>query len=166
MAARGKLLPKMLSRLLSDRYFQLPPPKTAGREQFGAAYVHKFIQWARRERPPARPEDILHTATALTSLSIVAAIHRWVLPRGSVAQLIVSGGGARNPLILAQLSAALAGIEVLTSDALGIPADAKEAFAFAILADETIRRKPSNLPRATGARRPAILGKICYPPPR
>ena len=105
----------------------------------------------------------------VTALSIADALHRWVLPpqrKTPLSQLIVSGGGARNPLILAQLSAALGGIEVVTTEALGLPGDAKEAFIFALLADETMHGRASNLPSATGARRPALLGKICYPPPR
>ena len=102
----------------------------------------------------------------LTALCITDALNRWILPRTPIRQLLVSGGGARNPLILAQLSAALAGIEVATTDSLGLPGDAKEAFIFALLADQTLHGRPANLPSATGARRPAILGKICYPPLR
>jgi anhydro-N-acetylmuramic acid kinase len=126
--------------------------------------VEIILSWGRRHR--ARPEDLVRTATIVTALSIADALHRWVLPRTSLSQLIVSGGGARNPLILAQLSAALGGTEVLTTKELGLPGDAKEAFIFALLADETLHGRPSNLPSATGARRPALLGKICYPPPR
>jgi anhydro-N-acetylmuramic acid kinase len=163
MATRGQLLPALLNALLAEKYFRQAPPKSAGREQYGKAYVEKILAWGRRHR--ARPEDIVRTATLLTALSIADALHRWVVPRSALSQLIVSGGGARNPLILAQLSAALAGIEVTTTEALDLPGDAKEAFIFALLADETLHGRPSNLPSATGARRPAILGKICYPPP-
>ena len=164
MARRGSLLPALLDTLLADPYFRLRPPKTAGREQYGAACVQRILDWGRRHR--ARPEDLVRTATLLTALSIVDAIHRWVLPRARVQQLIVSGGGARNPLMMAQLAAALPQIELLTSDALGVPGGAKEAFAFALLANETIHRRTSSLPGATGAARPAILGKVCYAPPR
>jgi len=108
----------------------------------------------------------VRTVTLLTALSIVDAFHRWVLPRARIHQLIVSGGGARNPLIMAQLAAALPEIELLASDTLGLPGDAKEAFAFALLANETVHGRPANLPAATGAARPAILGKVCYAPPR
>ena len=164
MASRGHLLPALVNSLLAEKYFRQAPPKSAGREQYGKAYVEKILAWGRRHR--ARPEDLVRTATIVTALSIADALHRWVLPRTSLSQLIVSGGGARNPLILAQLSAALAGIEVVTTEALGLPGDAKEAFIFALLADETLHGRPSNLPSATGARRPALLGKICYPPSR
>jgi len=163
MASRGNLLPALLEALLAESYFRQPPPKTAGREQYGNSYVEKILRWGRRHR--ARPEDLVRTATLLAALSIVDAINRWVVPRTSLSQLIVGGGGARNPLIMAQLSALLRGIEILPSEKLGVPGDAKEAFIFALLANETIHGRPANLPSATGARRPAILGKICYAPP-
>jgi anhydro-N-acetylmuramic acid kinase len=164
MARHGHLLPALLDALLAEKYFRQAPPKSAGREQYGKAYVGKILAWGRRQR--ARPEDLVRTATMLTALSIADALYRWVIPRSALSQLIVSGGGARNPLILAQLSAALVGVDVVTTEALGLPGDAKEAFIFALLADQTLHDRPSNLPSATGARRPAILGKICYPPPR
>jgi anhydro-N-acetylmuramic acid kinase len=164
IAARGEAQPALLDHLLADAYFWRPPPKTAGREQFGQACVQRILEWGRLHRSAAA--GLVRTATLLTPLSIVDAIHRWVLPRTAVTQLILSGGGAHNPLIVAQLRAALAGIEILSSDSFGVPADAKEAFAFALLANETFHRRPSNLPSATGAARPAILGKICYAPPR
>ena len=162
IARRGRLLPQLLNELLSDPYFALKPPKTAGREQYGEAFVARILKWGRQHR--ARPADLVRTATVLTALSILDAFHRHILPRtrGSISQLIVSGGGAHNPLLMAQLAAGLSGIEVLTSADLGLPADAKEAFAFAILAYETFHRRPANLPSATGARHPAILGKVCY----
>ncbi len=164
MASRGHLLPALLNTLFAEKYLLQPPPKSAGREQYGKAYVEKILAWGRRHR--ARPEDLVRTATVFTALSISAALHRWVLPLTPLAQLIVSGGGARNPLLLAQLSAACGGIEVIPSEALGLPGDAKEAFIFAILANETVHGRAANLPSATGASRPAILGKICHPPPR
>jgi anhydro-N-acetylmuramic acid kinase len=164
MARRGRLLPALLNQLMADAYFRLPPPKTAGREQYGTACVQRILEWGRRHR--ARPEDLVRTTTLLTPLSVVDALNRWVLPRARVQQLIVSGGGAHNPLIMMQLAAALSPIELLTSDGFGVPAGAKEAFAFALLANETIERRPANLPSATGAGRAAILGKVCYAPPR
>lgn len=164
MARRGNLQPALLNKLLQDPYFRREPPKTAGREQYGEACLRRILDWGRRHR--ARPDDLIRTATVLTPLSIVDAIHRWVWHRARIRQLIVSGGGARNPLIMTQLAAALPQIEVVASGALGLPGDAKEAFAFALLANETIHGRPSNLRGATGASRPAILGKVCYPPLR
>ena len=164
MALRGRLSPGLLAELLRNPYFFAPPPKTAGREQFGQQYAAKILSDAARSR--LRPEDLVHTATLLTPLSIAGALRRFVLPRARIRQLIVSGGGARNPLMMAQLSAALPEIEVLTSSDFGIPSDAKEAFAFAILAYETFHGRANNLPSATGARHRAVLGKIIYARPR
>jgi anhydro-N-acetylmuramic acid kinase len=163
-AARGCVVLALVNSLLKDSYFYQSPPKSAGREQFGEAYAERFIEWGKKHR--ARPEDLIRSATALTSLSVIDAWHRFIAPRAKISQLIVAGGGAHNPLIMAQLTAALAGVDVIPSGALGLPEDSKEAFAFAILAYETFHGRAANLPSATGARRPAILGKVCYAPPR
>jgi anhydro-N-acetylmuramic acid kinase len=164
MGNRGRILPALFDALLAEPYFGQRPPKTTGREQYGKETLARIIRQGMHER--AKPADLVRTATMLTALSIVDAFHRWVLPKVRVDDLVVSGGGAQNPLIMAQLAAALQGIEVVTSDRLGVPSDAKEAFAFALLANETMHGRPSNLPSATGATRPAILGKICHAPPR
>ena len=163
-AAKGRSNPALLDELLRDPYLKLAPPKSTGREYYGHAYVKKVLALGRRHR--AKPNDLIRAATIFTALSVVDALNRFVLRKTKIDQLIVSGGGAHNPQILAQLSAALPGIEVLRSSRLGVPEDAKEAFAFALLAYETFHERPSNLPSATGARGPAILGKISYAPPR
>jgi anhydro-N-acetylmuramic acid kinase len=163
-ASRGRVVPELVNSLLKESYFHQRPPKSAGREQFGEAYAQRFIAWGKKHR--SRPQDLIRTATALTSLSIIDSWHRFISPRAKISQLIVAGGGAHNPLLMAQLSAALAGVEVIPSSALGVPEDAKEAFAFAILAYETFHGRAANLPAATGARRAAILGKVCYAPPK
>jgi len=163
-AAQGRSIPALLNELLRDSYLKLPPPKSTGREYYGHAYVKKVLALGRRHR--ARPNDLIRAATIFTALSVVDALHRFVPPQTKIHQLIVSGGGAYNPLILAQLSAALPNLEVLPSSRLGIPEDAKEAFAFALLAYESFHQRPANLPSATGARGPAILGKISYAPLR
>ena len=160
MAARGNLLPGLLHSLLADEYFSRRPPKTAGREQYGEAYVRKIL--AQREARRAKPEDVIRTATILTALSIVDAFHRFIAPKTGVGELIVSGGGARNPLLMAQLESGLRGVKVRDAGELGVPADAKEAFAFAVLACETLRRRPANVPGATGAKKAVVLGKVCY----
>jgi anhydro-N-acetylmuramic acid kinase len=160
IAKRGKLLPPLLEGLLRDKYFVTPPPKTAGREQYGEKYVRNLL--AHRQARRARAEDVVRTATILTALSVVDAFHRFILARTEVSELIVSGGGAHNPLLMAQLEAALPQIQVCTSGALGVPEDAKEAFAFAWLGWETLNRRTANVPGATGARRAVVLGKVCY----
>ena len=162
MARRGVLLPELLTTLLADEYFRRPPPKTAGREQYGHALVSRILDWGRRHH--ASPESLVRTATIFTALSILDGLHRWVLPRVRVHELIVSGGGPHNPLLMGQLSAGLQRVDILPSGAFGVAEDAKEAFAFAVLAYETFHRRPANIPRATGASRPAVLGKICFPP--
>jgi anhydro-N-acetylmuramic acid kinase len=164
LAALGRSNPAILNELMRDPYLRIAPPKSTGREYYGHAYLKKILALGRRHR--AKPNDLIRAATIFTALSVVDALNRFVLRKTKIDQLIVSGGGAHNPLILAQLSAAMPGIEVLPSSRLGIPEDAKEAFAFALLAYETFHQRPSNLPSATGARGPAILGKISYAPPR
>jgi anhydro-N-acetylmuramic acid kinase len=163
LARDGRTIPALLNELLRDPYLRQPPPKSTGREYYGAAYVQKLLALAKKHR--GHPNDLLRSVTLFTALSVVDALHRFVLPKTKIHQLIVSGGGAHNPLIMAQLAAALAPIEVLPSSRLGVPEDAKEAYAFALLAYETFHQRPSNLPGATGALHPAILGKISYAPP-
>lgn len=162
IAASGRIIDRVVERLLKRAFFRARPPKTAGREEFGREFVATFL----RECGPARKEDVVATATALTARSIAAAIRSFVMPktgRGD-SEMILSGGGAKNATLVKLLSRSLSplGIRVRFSDEFGIPAQAKEAVAFAVLAYETWHRRPSNIPSATGARRPAILGKISY----
>jgi anhydro-N-acetylmuramic acid kinase len=188
IAQAGRAIPALLDELMKDPYLKIAPPKSTGREYYGRAYLKTLLSLARRNQ--AKPADTIRAATIFTALSVVDALHRFVLPKHKIHQLIISGGGARNPLILAQLTAALATssqaeslkraqhaaphvrnkpasstIELLSSAQLGVPEDAKEAFAFALMAYETFHRRPANLPSATGARGAAILGKISYAPP-
>jgi len=164
LAQQGRAIPALLDELMRDPYLKLPPPKSTGREYYGRTYVKRILALGRRHK--ARPDDLILAATIFTALSIVDALNRFVLPKTNIHQLIISGGGAHNPLIIAQLAAALPQIEIVRSSNLGVPEDAKESFAFAILAYETFHGRPSNLPSATGARRPAILGKISYASPQ
>jgi anhydro-N-acetylmuramic acid kinase len=165
VAASGRILDEVVARLLRAEFFRQKPPRTAGREEFGREYVGRFLQLCRGARKP----DVVATATALTAGSIVDAV-RFVLRRFTsrsqrhVHQMIVSGGGVKNPTLMAMLRDEIAplGIELHFSDEFGLPAEAKEAVAFALLAHETWHRRPSNVPSATGAKRPAILGKISY----
>ncbi|HET9400795.1 MAG TPA: anhydro-N-acetylmuramic acid kinase [Candidatus Acidoferrales bacterium] len=164
IALRGNFRPRLCEMLLRDAYYRQAPPKSAGREQYGAKAVDRILMWGRKHAAPT--EDLIRTATIFTPLTIIDAWHRFVMPRAKISQLIVAGGGSHNPLIMAQLTASLPDVKVMTSADLGVPEDGKEAFAFAILAYETFHRRPANLPSATGASRPPILGKICYPPHR
>ncbi len=164
LAQTGRSIPALLDELMRDPYLKLAPPKSTGREYYGHAYVKKVLALGKQHG--AKPADLLRAVTIFTALSIVDALNRFVLPKTKIHQLIVSGGGAHNPLILAQLSVALGDIEIIPSSKLGVTEDAKEAFAFALLAYETFHRRAGNLPSATGAHAPAILGKISYAPPR
>jgi anhydro-N-acetylmuramic acid kinase len=165
IAASGRVLDGVIVQLLRAHFFRHQPPRTAGREEFGREYVSHFLQLCQG----ASKSDVVATATALTARSIADAIHRFVLPRfGSDRrrgrEMIVSGGGAKNPTLVALLRRELdpMSISLHFSDEFGLPAEAKEAVAFALLAHETWHRRPSNVPSATGAKRPAILGKISY----
>jgi anhydro-N-acetylmuramic acid kinase len=158
MALRGEMIPGLLEKIMHESYFRKSPPKTTGREQFGRAYTENILAWNRRHR--ARPEDVVRTATLATSLSIADAFRRFVFPRVHVNELIVAGGGARNPLMIAQLAAGLPGIEMIPADRFGLRAEAKEAFAFAVLAYESYHGRVNNLPSGTGARHAAVLGKL------
>jgi anhydro-N-acetylmuramic acid kinase len=166
VAASGRVLNAVIARLLRAPFFRQKPPRTAGREEFGREYLGRFLQLCHG----ASKSDVVATATALTARSIADAVQRFVVPRFAARrkpasrQMIVSGGGAKNPTLIAMLRDAMAalGIRVHFSDEFGLPAEAKEAVAFALLAHETWHRRPSNVPSATGAKRAAILGKISY----
>ena len=164
IAASGAVLKPVLRKLLAHRFFRQHPPKTAGREQFGREFAEDFIKLCGR----ARKQDIIATATALTTRSITAAIHSFVLgphPNAEFREVIVSGGGTRNRAMMTMLHAELAplGLKLQTSDDFGLPSQSKEAVAFALLGYQTWHRRPSNVLAATGSRREAVLGKICYP---
>ncbi len=150
-ATAGTVRVDLLRALLSDSYYQRRPPKSAGREQYGAGFIERL------KKSGYSIVDLIATATVLTAATIAAAIEQF---GSSCRELIVSGGGAHNPRILAYLAALLPNMSVATSDNFGFSADAKEAIAFAVLAYETWRHRPSNLASATGARHPVVLGKI------
>ena len=151
IAASGKIDRKLLDDLLRDPYYRRRPPKSAGREQYGAEFVER-LKKGKRPTP-----DLIATATALTAATIALGIRR---NSTAPADLIVSGGGVHNPQIMKYLAAFLPGVGIATSTHYGVNPDAKEAIAFAVLAYETWRRRPANLPSATGAKRPVILGCI------
>jgi anhydro-N-acetylmuramic acid kinase len=154
MAARGTIDQALLEQLLRDPYYRRRPPKSAGREQYGKEFV------ARMKRSGRPVEDLIATATALTAATIALAIRGSLGPASGNADLIVSGGGVHNPRLMAQLAAFLPGYTIWTSTDFGVDADAKEAIAFAVLAYATLRRRPSNVPSATGARGAVILGSV------
>ncbi|MBV9885446.1 MAG: anhydro-N-acetylmuramic acid kinase, partial [Acidobacteria bacterium] len=191
LAQSGRAASALIDELMHDPYLSKKPPKSTGREYYGTAYVKNLLTAGRHHH--VRPADLIRAVTIFTALSVIDALNRFVFHKHKIDQLIVSGGGAKNPLIMAQLEAALSSpvgaqhaapqvrttsasskfkgfssspIQIIPSDDLGVPTAAKEAFAFALMAYETFHQRPSNLPSATGACGPAILGKISYAPPR
>jgi anhydro-N-acetylmuramic acid kinase len=166
VAASGRVLDAVVAKLVRAPFFRQKPPRTAGREEFGREYAGRFLQICRGASKP----DVVATATALTARSIADSVRRFVLPKfdgrrnRADHQMIVSGGGSKNPTLMGMLRDEITpmGISVHFSDEFGLPAEAKEAVAFALLAHETWHRRPSNVPSATGAKRAAILGKISY----
>jgi anhydro-N-acetylmuramic acid kinase len=160
IAASGAALEHVIADVLRQPFFRRKPPKTAGREQFGREFAVDFIKKGGR----SEARDIVATATALTVRSIADALQRFVLRKTAYHEFIMSGGGAKNPFLVAMLANELRGLglHIRSSDEFGLPSEAKEAAAFALLAYETWNRRASNVPSATGAKRPAILGKISY----
>ena len=164
-AKRGRVLEPVVEHCLRGQFFQAPPPKSAGREQFGREFVARFLANCRKQSE--QPEDAVATATALTARSIGRAWRDFVAPAlgNASTDYIVAGGGARNRTLMEMIRReleSLGKISIKPSDDFGMPAEAKEAMAFALLAYQTWHRQPGNLPRATGATRPAILGKITH----
>lgn len=159
IAAAGRVLNDVVSDVLREKFFRRKPPKTTGREEFGREFVKEFMRRCGR----ARNADMVATATALTARSITEAIQRFLNP-ASYREIIVSGGGAKNPTLMAMLANSLRplAMELRFSDEFGLPSEAKEAVAFAVLAYQTWMRRVGNIPSATGAKRGAILGKISY----
>jgi anhydro-N-acetylmuramic acid kinase len=164
IAARGHILDDVVKTILRQPYFKKAPPKSAGREQFGASFNSDFLRACRKAG--GNPGDIIATATALTAESITLAYDRFVQPLTleTPVHFIVSGGGARNRTLMAMLRERLEPREckIMTTDAAGVPSQAKEAVAFALLAWQTWHGLPGNIPAATGASRSAILGEISY----
>ena len=159
VAALGKVNELILADALCHPFFSQPPPKSAGREQFGREFVQRCF-FSRKEY---RFEDMLRTSLELTARTIADALARFLIPGTKFGRLVVSGGGAHNGRLLQRLAELLPEMTVELSDRYGLPVDAKEAIAFAMLADRTMHRLPGNLPRVTGARRAVVLGKVVQP---
>ena len=169
-AKRGRVLQDVVADAMRLPYFHAPAPKSCGREEFGAAYADRFIATCRKTG--AGDADIVATATALTAESILHAYRTFVWPfLGQTAPLadrteyIVAGGGAKNATLMEMLRNGLEplGVKVSTTDEHGVPAQAKEAMAFALLAWLRWHELPGNVPSATGATRPAMLGRVTLP---
>jgi anhydro-N-acetylmuramic acid kinase len=156
IAATGAVNEALLAEWMAVPYVMAPPPKATGRELYGA----QFVTAALAAHPDIRPEDWLATATRYTAAAMELNYRRYVFPRCPAQEIILSGGGVHNVALRRDIARLLPECEVLTQEDLGWSSDSKEAVAFALMAHETLRGRPSNVPSATGASRRVILGNI------
>ena len=158
MARRGSVKEELLRSLMKNPYFDIEPPKSTGRELFGEEMVTRLFPLV--EKKDVSFADLLRTLVEFTVCSIVSAYEKFVYPRADVREVILSGGGARNPVMVSRLREKLAPTRLCLSDEYGISADAKEAVGFAVLANEAVCANRANVPEVTGAREATVLGKI------
>ncbi len=156
LAARGRVDGALLAWLLADDYLRLPPPKTTGREKYGPAYVDALVR--RADALGVSLTDALATATRFTAETIALGLRQFA--PAPPARLVVGGGGSMNTTLMAHLMDLLPGCRVMTGEEMGIDSNAKEAVAFALLANEALFASANNAPSATGARHPVVMGKI------
>jgi anhydro-N-acetylmuramic acid kinase len=158
LGAQGEVDETLLADLLRHPYFAAEPPKSTGREEFGRPFVERLVA-------ATAPEgdrdwlDLVATLTELTARSIADAYRRWIIPRG-VEQVVLTGGGARNPTLVRRIRSLLDPLEVVGGEVLGLDPECKEAVAFAVLAWAHLRGIPANVPTATGAAGPRVLGSF------
>ncbi|WP_037854891.1 anhydro-N-acetylmuramic acid kinase [Streptomyces sp. NRRL S-340] len=150
-AAAGRTSPALLRVLLDDPYYRRPAPKTTGKEHFHLPYLQRALEAV----PTPGTDDVLATLTRLTAVTVADACRAH-----GVTELVVSGGGLHNPVLMRMIAEELPGVRLRPSDELGVPSDAKEALAFAVLGYLTVNGLPGTLPSATGARRATLLGSI------
>lgn len=161
LAAKGCVDDDLLSKCMSHPYFLLAPPKSTGRELFGAFYVDQLLLGNEQ----MNPYDLVATMTMFTAKTIAFHYEKYIFPHHDISEIIVSGGGSYNTTLIAMLTELLSGTCcVSTGEDIGFSSEAKEAIAFAILANETIHGNPSNVKSATGASENVLLGNITYPP--
>ena len=169
VARTGRVLQDVVARVLQEGYFSIPPPKSCGREQFGDAFVSRFIAMCRK-MSGGEDRDVIATATKLTASSVVNAYRRFVWPYLEQAaplskvEFVIAGGGAKNAALMGMFREGLSplGVRVRLMEELGVPSQAKEAVAFALLAWLSFNQLAGNIPAATGADRAVILGKVCH----
>jgi anhydro-N-acetylmuramic acid kinase len=151
LAARGTIVPTLLDRLLAEPYYRRPAPKTTGKELFHLAYLDAM----RAGLGDLAAVDVIATVTELTARTVADAIREH-----GATEVIASGGGTRNPVLMARIAHHLPGVALSTSDSIGLPSAAKEAYAFAVLGFLTANGLPGTIPSCTGARRASVLGAI------
>ena len=160
LALQGHVQDDLLKELLEDPYYAQPPPKSTGRERYGAAFVDQLVA---RADVQATPEDLIATAATLTTESIYRSYQRLVEPHHPLDVVIAAGGGTHNEWIMQRLAERFAPVPVRSIQDYGLDPDAKEALCFAVLAHEFLNGVPTNLPSVTGAQRATLLGKLCVP---
>jgi anhydro-N-acetylmuramic acid kinase len=158
IAARGRVLQPVVNQLLSEPYFRAAPPKSTGRELFDPAYVQRLIALCRAQDADVTDADLVATATALTAQSIGDAYHRFI-PE-PITETLIAGGGAKNATLRRMIADAVAPLKLTTFDERYFDGEAKEAVAFALLAHLHLEGIPGNVPTATGARGPRVLGML------
>ena len=158
IAASGRVIDRVVDAVLTHPYFASPPPKSTGRELFNPVFIDDFVNRCRDALPDCSGADIIATATSLTARSIADAYSRF-MPE-PVTEVLVSGGGAKNPTLATMIASLIAPIEVRQFAERFFDGEAKEAVAFALLAYLHVNGKPGNVPRATGAKGQRILGKL------
>jgi anhydro-N-acetylmuramic acid kinase len=159
VAASGTIHDSVVEYLLLHEFFQVTPPKSTGREQFGRQYTKQLLEQFKH----ISPQDLIASITFATAKTIVDAYKNYILPQYDLQTIVVSGGGMHNQTLRKHLESGLPGITITTSDEYGIDSDYKEAIAFAILGHQTFHHRPSNVPSATGASKAVVLGQISYP---
>ncbi|MDK2793637.1 MAG: anhydro-N-acetylmuramic acid kinase [Caldanaerobacter sp.] len=158
LASRGKVNEEFLAELLKDEFFEIKPPKTTGREHFGKNYVDNLMKKA--SYLEIDKYDLVATVTALTAYSVVRSYEKFIFPYYKVDKVVIGGGGSFNKTLVQMIKKQLPQVRVITQEDIGFNSDAKEAVAFAILASETINGNFNNIPKATGAKHPVVMGKI------
>jgi anhydro-N-acetylmuramic acid kinase len=159
-AARGQVIQRLFDKLVDHPYFARTPPKSTGRDEFG---LDAYLLPALEGLDGYSPDDLVATVTVAVAQTIVDALRHIIEPHEAVAQVIVSGGGAKNSTVMRLLREGFGETPMVLTDEYGIPSDAREAVAFAILGNETLCGTPANVPRATGARHHVVLGKVTPP---
>jgi anhydro-N-acetylmuramic acid kinase len=156
LAASGAVIPALLTELLTEPYYAAPPPKSSGKELFHLGYVRQAVA---RAGVAVGLADLVATLTELTAVTVAGAVSG-----AGVQMLAAAGGGVRNPVLMRRITELLPGVEVLTTDRLGVPADTKEAVAFALIGWATAHGLPGNVPSCTGAAGPRVLGRVTPAP--
>lgn len=162
LARSGTVHEALLERLKQEPYYRQPPPKSTGRELFSANYLNKLLHYGREHRISSN--DLIATVTKLTAWSIGESYRRFVRDRDPADAIVVGGGGSYNPVLMERIKQEMEpmGVRVMTQEDIGMNSDAKEAVAFALLADYAIAGRQNHLPSVTGARQARVLGKISY----